>query len=66
MSQGTFKTTAAHENTKQKTLQMMDFSNILRENRSNTLVSEKWHADITPSPTTFRLSSSLGNAKKYR
>ena len=27
-------------------------SNTKRENRSNTLVSEKWNADITPSPTT--------------
>ncbi len=25
----------------------------VRENRSNTLVSEKWNADITPSPTNF-------------
>jgi hypothetical protein len=30
--------------------------NVFWENRSNTLVSEKWHADITPSPTTLRLS----------
>jgi hypothetical protein len=29
---------------------------ILRENRSNTLTSEKWNADITPLPTTRHLS----------